>query len=165
MHNGEEPADRLAKLRKELLVKNSNWQHLQLEWAPSYKTSVQPPAETPLKPTYMNHVMAEALHVTPTRSKCLFQAAVSQMVPRRRRPLDAPTVPTGISSGDKFSLDVSATNTHEIAARNIPEFSRFLLFLSGDFQLAAAADPFRDVERSDVNILTAKTRHDGIIKH
>lgn len=154
----------ITSLREEIAAKNSNWRDLHIKWTPTYEVSSSVVFNSEVKTTYMDHVMADSLNVPVTRSKCLFKAAISQMT--SDAVLDASTSSadvSGLSEGEKFSLDLAGVNSENVWVRNVPEFSKFLFHLAKEEEMSVVSDPMRDIEKLDNNVLPLQFRKDRIL--
>jgi len=163
----------LETLRSELETKREKWVNLQVEWAPSFERETVEDVPKVEKPTYLKHVMASALHQhIPTRSKCMFEAAVGKMTeksePRKVGTLEQivrlPDTSRGSSlEGDKFSIELSCQNQSGRQYTCMPEFSRFLMHLAGETDTSVAGDPVRYVEEHQTGPRLSNTYNDRLI--
>jgi len=170
----EESKSCLQTLRSELESKREKWVNLQVEWAPSFGRETIEAIPRVEKPTYLKHVMASSLHQhIPTRSKCMFEAAVGKMTEKvERRKFDSleqivrlPDTSRGSSlEGDKFSVELSCENQSGRQYTCMPEFSRFLLHLAGESDLSVGGDPVRYIEEHQTGPRLANTYNDRLIQ-
>ena len=162
----KDSAGNISSLREELSLKDSSWRNLQHEWAPSYKKPHMPIKTKTARKTYMDHVMAESLNSDPTGTKCMFEAAISEMIPSKPENGTIENRSFGelaMLEGDNFALDWAGINPHDVAARSVPDFSRFLLSLAGEPILSSTLDPLRDIERFDTTVAPPVSRSDRLI--
>ena len=170
----EESKSCLQTLRSELEAKREKWVNLQVEWAPSFEREVVEVVPKVDKPSYLKHVMASSLHHhIPTRSKCMFEAAVDKMTERvETRTLESleqivrlPDTSRGSSlEGEKFSVELSCQDLSGRQYTCMPEFSRFLLHLAGESDLSVGADPVRYIEEHQTGPRLANTYNDRLIQ-
>ena len=172
--SSEESRHCLQTLRSELENKREKWTSLQVEWAPSFGRVSNDKVRKVEKPTYLRHVMASALHQhIPTRSKCMFEAAVDQMTesvePRRLESLEQivrlPDTSRGsVLDGDKFSVELSCQNQSGRQYTCMPEYSRFLMHLAGESDLSVGGDPVRYLEEHQTGPRMSNTYNDRLIQ-
>ena len=170
----EESKSCLQSLRSELETKREKWVSLQVEWAPSFERETLEEIPKVEKPTYLKHVMGGSLHQhIPTRSKCMFEAAVGKMTekqsPRQLESLEQivrlPDTSRGSTlEGDKFSVELSCQNQSGRQYTCMPEFSRFLLHLAGEWDLSVGTDPVRYIEEHQTGPRLANTYNDRLIQ-
>jgi hypothetical protein len=161
----------LEELAEELNLKEEQWRSIQVEWAPSYSRKIPIGEVSAQTSSYLDHVMATDLASTALQSKCLFRAALSEMTKgdsnKRRGTL--PGVPSSRDSkclGDKFHTDVVVDNGDEVAElSSMGDFSRFLLHLAGETELADAPDPLRASEGQVPGVTTIKSKLDRLIRY
>ena len=167
---GHDARASLQALTNEITQRGLNWNKVRYGWIdtkpvtePIYRTEI-PPLQS-----YLNHVMAEDLATPEFPQKCLFKASHELMFAPYSSDLSNATASKGSTLGydvavEKFSTDLAWLSESNHSAHNMTEFSRFLFQLSGDTEMACAADPIRNAHSENHFPYTSTAKHDRLIR-
>lgn len=160
----------LETLNKEIQSKRESWQDLQSKWVSRDRIVKQQKSSRANVTSYLRGAMANSItDIQPQRS-CLFEVSVREMTARREKGRYEHHVVTEAGASvvnpdiDKFSTELASISDEANSARSMIEFSRFLLQLSGEQQLADARDPTRSLDSRSAHPNPLAMKHDRLIR-
>jgi len=163
----------VTKLSEEIRQHRDRWQKVKSEWIISNSTPRNPISPRSYQKSYLENAMASELAGANSHRACLFQASVRAMhmsdEVRNRKQTEAALATGGNSllhavAYDKFSTELAGVPTSASDARSMIDFSRFLLELSGERQLANARDPVRELDFTGNQGDRPSMQHDRLIR-
>jgi hypothetical protein len=141
----------LEALNKELGKKRDSWTQLKTKWSSQGPVEKKTSSPRMHSSSYLSGAMAESLKNVQPHRECLFEASVKGMKACRVQSLVWP--PGDVRQAhaenpdlDHFSTDLAGIPQDNPSARSMVDFSRFLLELSGEKDLASGLDPIRSVD-------------------
>jgi hypothetical protein len=163
----------VTNLNKEIERHRNRWEKVQSEWEPSSTKHRKPKSPKTYQRSYLDGAMATSLSGADPHRACLFEASVREMhVPGycRRFGIPEANIPDpadrdfNTGTHDKFSTELAGVPGGGTGARSMVDFSRFLLELSGERELADARDPVRDLELEGEQGDRPSMQHDRLIR-
>jgi hypothetical protein len=167
---GHDARASLQALTNEITQRRRNWNSVRNGWI-DMKPVTEPISRTeiPTLQSYLNHVMAEDFATSEFPQKCLFKASHELMLAPSSNDLSKSNASKCSRLGyevavEKFSTDLAWLSESNHSAHNMTEFSRFLFQLSGETEMASAADPMRNAHSDNHFPYTSTTKHDRLIR-
>jgi hypothetical protein len=159
----------LDDLTKELGKKRENWRQLQDQWHVRPRSQKKQSSPTRSSISYLSGAMAESLSNAHPHRACLFEASIRQMNGNQireigRLPVQPEKAHNAVPDADQFSTDLASIPQDKASARAMIDFSRFLLELAGEKELASGRDPIRTVDSKDFYPNPHAMKNDRLIR-